>query len=236
MTKNDHSYPILYVVGYVIYFCAILTLVIIVGGGDWTWFNGWTYVISVTLVMGIGLVIINQRNPGVIRNRSRLRKTGITDNTKKDASSDRFIMPLIGLCLAGIFFVSIMDYRSGWSKLPIGVSILGLVITIIGVFVVNLAQLQNTFASKTLDINPNQQLVDTGLYGIVRHPFYTGFIIWMMFTPIALGSISGIVPAIALTIIFIIRIHFEERMLVKGIQGYRDYQARVKYRIIPGIY
>ena len=98
------------------------------------------------------------------------------------------------------------------------------------------AQLQNAYASKILDINKGQKLIDTGLYAHVRHPLYTGIILWFMGTPLALDSILAFIPAVLSSLGIIIRIKFEEEMLIKGMEGYQDYKERVKYRIFPKIY
>ncbi len=98
------------------------------------------------------------------------------------------------------------------------------------------AQMQNAFASKLLDINKDQKLIDTGLYAKVRHPLYSGAIFWALGSPIALGSVIGLIGSILVIIVLIIRIKPEEEMLIKGMEGYGDYQKRVKYKLFPGIY
>jgi protein-S-isoprenylcysteine O-methyltransferase Ste14 len=100
----------------------------------------------------------------------------------------------------------------------------------------NMAMLQNAFASKLLDINQDQQLIDSGLYARIRHPLYTGAILWLLSTPVALGSWWALIPAAIAVISILLRIRYEEEMLVEGMEGYADYQRRVKHKIIPGVY
>lgn len=208
----------------------------LVSSGDWLWINGWVYAISLAMNIGIGFFIINKHNPRVLRNRTRLRAQGLTTDTRKYALADRLVLPLIGLCVLGIFGLSSLGHRFGWFTIPLSVSLVALAISNVGLIISTIALVQNPFASKILDISKEQQLVDVGLYGMVRHPFYSGFIAFLLFTPIALGSVWGLIPALIIIIVFVIRIHFEEAMLAKGMEGYTDYQSRVKYKIIPGIY
>jgi protein-S-isoprenylcysteine O-methyltransferase Ste14 len=100
----------------------------------------------------------------------------------------------------------------------------------------NVALLQNTFASKLLDINKGQVLIDTGLYGHIRHPLYAGACLMILTLPIALNSWWGVLPALLGILALVIRVKYEEEMLVKGMEGYEDYQSRVKYKLIPKIY
>ena len=96
--------------------------------------------------------------------------------------------------------------------------------------------LQNSFASKLLDINPDQVLIDTGLYAHVRHPLYAGALLTILTLPIALGSWWGLIPAAVAGLALVVRTNPEEEMLIKGMAGYQEYQARVRYKLIPKIY
>ena len=100
----------------------------------------------------------------------------------------------------------------------------------------DIAILQNAFASKILDINKGQELIDTGLYAHVRHPLYAGAILWILAQPIALGSLWALIPAAVGALGMIARIKPEEEMLEKGMAGYTDYQTQVKYKLFPGIF
>ncbi|MBY8980744.1 MAG: isoprenylcysteine carboxylmethyltransferase family protein [Candidatus Lokiarchaeota archaeon] len=128
------------------------------------------------------------------------------------------------------------DYRYQWSPIPFIVEIVGLAIMNIGLIIMVIAMVQNAYASKLLDINKGQKLIDTGLYSHVRHPLYTGAIIMIIGLPIALGSWLSLIPAIIGAVAIIIRIKFEENMLIEGMDGYEEYRTRVKYKIVPKIY
>ena len=132
--------------------------------------------------------------------------------------------------------VAAIGHRFGWYTLPFGVAVFGTFIVNLGAILAQVATSQNAHASKILDINQEQFLVDTGLYGKVRHPFYSGFCVMIMFWPIALGSLWGLPLALLLCAGLVVRIHFEEDLLLKGMVGYENYQSRVKYKLIPRIY
>ena len=179
---------------------------------------------------------INKKNPRVIRNRMKLKKVGVTEKTKKSSRSDLFIMPLLSVGFIGALVLPPFDHRYQWSPIPFVAEMIGLLIMNIGLIIMGIAMIQNAFASKLLDINKGQKLIDTGLYGHVRHPLYAGAVLLILGLPIALGSWISLIFALIGALAMILRIKFEEEMLIKGMEGYEEYQIRVKYKIIPKIY
>ena len=203
---------------------------------DWAWIEAWLFIISFVINMTIIYYLINKKNPRVIRNRMKLKKVGLTEKTKSSARSDFFIMPLLSIGFIGALLIPPFDHRFQWSPIPFVLEIIGLLLMNIGLIIMAIAMVQNAFASKILDINKGQQLIDTGIYAHVRHPLYTGAVIMIIGLPIALGSWISLIPAAFGALALIIRIKFEEIMLVKGMDGYEDYRNRVKYKLIPKIY
>ncbi|MHA1730258.1 MAG: methyltransferase family protein [Promethearchaeota archaeon] len=223
-----------------IYGTMLFGLIIILPAWNLGWVEGWVYVLA---FMGITIVYyynINKKDPTVLRNRMKIKKTGVTDEIKKEADSDKWLLPLLGIPGFLIWILPGLDKRYGWTNIPfiplIIIEIIGFIAEIIGVILINMAQLQNAYASKMLDINKNQKLIDSGLYAHVRHPLYSGAALWFLGTPFALGSLYAIIPAVLTIIVLLIRIKFEEEMLIKGMDGYEDYRTRVKYKLIPKIY
>jgi len=145
-------------------------------------------------------------------------------------------MPILAIGFIGAMILPVFDYRYQWSSIPFIVEIIELVILNIGIAIMDIAMVQNAYASKLLDINKGQKLIDTGLYGHVRHPLYSGAVLLMLGLPIALGSWISLFPAAVGVLALIIRIKFEEEMLIKGMDGYIEYRTRVKYKLIPKIY
>jgi len=203
---------------------------------DWTWIEAWLFIISFAINMTIIYYLINKKNPRVIRNRLKLKKVGITEKTRSSSKSDIFIMPLLSIGFIGALILPPFDYRFHWSTIPFMVEILGLAIMNIGLIIMGIAMVQNAYASKILDIDKGQKIIDTGLYGHVRHPLYSGAILMILGLPIALRSWISLIPAVFGILALIFRIKFEEVMLIKGMDGYDEYRTRVKYKILPKIY
>jgi len=234
--KLDQPLPLWWVLGMLIVLTLFMSLLVFPLAGNWRWVEGWVFIISFMVNYSISIVMMNQKNPRVLRNRSKIRKEGLTEKTRQAAGSDRFIFPLIGIGFYGAIIVAALGERFGWYALPFGAALVGALLMNIGLVLVNMATLQNAFASKILDINKDQVLVDRGLYAHVRHPLYAGGIIMALFMPIALGSLWGAIPAAVAALMLVLRIEFEEEMLLKGMVGYEDYRSRVKFKLIPTIY
>jgi protein-S-isoprenylcysteine O-methyltransferase Ste14 len=206
--------------------------------GDWKWFEAWLFGGTMAIVMTISASILNKLNPRVLRNRMRSRKEGITKKTEKTAGTDKYILPLLGISGIGAFYLPAFSHRLNWAwdSIPLYAEILGLVICVSGMIIIFISLHQNAYASKILDINKEQKIIDTGIYGKIRHPVYTGYATLFLGTPIVLGSWVSVSFSILSLIILVIRIKFEEDMLIAGMEGYEEYRERVKYKLIPGIY
>lgn len=232
----DKPFPIWVIVIMPFYAGLFMALVLFPLAGDWRWLEGWMYNAVFMLITGISYFKINQENPRVIRNRMKFKKKGLSAVTRPSASSDRFILPFVGVGFFGAFILPSLGHRYGWVSVAFLVEIMALLIVIVGNVIMSIAMLQNAYASKLLDINQDQKLIDTGLYARVRHPLYAGAALMILATPIALGSWWGVLPACVAVVALILRIKYEEEMLVQGMQGYVDYQKRVPYKLIPGIF
>ena len=234
--EMDKPLPLWVMIILPIYGGGFLALITFPIAGDWGWLEGWAFVITFAINIVVSYVYINKKNPRVIRNRMKVKKEGLTAGTKKPAGSDRFIIPIMGLGFFGAMIISGLDHRYGWTSIPFAVEMIGLAVVNAGMIIMDIAMLQNAFASKLLDIKKGQELIDTGLYARVRHPLYSGVILMILALPIALGSWWGLIPAVIGILSLVLRVKFEEEMLEKGMDGYTDYQTRVKYKLIPGIY
>jgi len=203
---------------------------------DWGWLEAWLFTIIFAINITISNLILNAKTPRVLRNRMKVKKEGLTAKTKKSAGSDWFIMPMLSAGFFGALFIPPFDHRFGWSSIPFMLEMVGLIMTNAGMIFMYVVMQQNAYASKLLDINKGQTIIDTGLYSHVRHPMYSGACLMILAVPIALGSWWGMIPAAAGALSLVFRTRFEEDMLVKGMDGYADYQNRVKYKLIPGIF
>ena len=234
--EMDKPFPIWVIMVIPFYVGIIFSVLLFPIAKDWGWLEAWIFIIAFAINITVSYFIINQKNPRVLRNRMKVKKEGLTSKTKKSAGSDNFIMPVLGVGFIGALILPAFDHRFGWSSIPFMVEMIALVFTNIGMIIMDIAMLQNAFASKLLDIKKGQELIDTGLYARVRHPLYSGACLMILAFPIALGSWWGVIPAVIGMLSLVFRIKFEEEMMVKGMDGYSDYQTRVKYKLIPGIY
>ena len=140
------------------------------------------------------------------------------------------LMFLVGFILAGL------DFRYGWIKLPIGVSIAATVVFIIAYVLYAEVLRENAYLSRTIEVQEGQKVVDTGLYGIVRHPMYAVTLALFLSMPLILGSVISFFVFLAYPFIIAARIKNEEKVLTEGLEGYREYKQKVKYRLIPFIW
>lgn len=234
--KSNKPLPLWGIALIPVYISALFIIILFPLAQDWAWIEAWLFIISFVINMTTGYYLINKKNPRVIRNRMKLKKVGVTEKTKRSARSDWFVMPVLSIGFIGALIIPPFDYRYQWTPIPFMVEIIGLIFMNIGLIIMVIAMVQNAYASKILDISKGQKLIDTGLYGHMRHPLYTGAILMILGLPVALGSWISLISAAIGALALIMRIKFEEKMLIKGMDGYEDYQTRVKYRLIPKIY
>jgi protein-S-isoprenylcysteine O-methyltransferase Ste14 len=138
--------------------------------------------------------------------------------------------------LAAIMVFSVLDHRFGWSPVPPAVSLVGDVLVALGLGLAILVVIQNAYAGTTVIVETEQKLVSTGVYGLVRHPMYTGNVIVMVGIPLALDSYWGLVFVIPGLVVFALRIRDEEQLLTQELSGYREYAQQVQYRLVPYVW
>ena len=134
------------------------------------------------------------------------------------------------------FIIPGLDKRFGWSDIPPEVIIATDVVILGGYFIIFMVFRQNSYASRIIEIDKEQKVITTGLYGIIRHPMYLGVLIMYLPTPLALGSYWGLIPMGLLPVALVFRILNEEKVLSENLEGYKDYCRKTKYRLIPYIW
>ena len=128
---------------------------------------------------------------------------------------------MVFISFPAMFVVSALDHRFGWSPVPASVSVIGDVLVAVGLGLAMLVIVQNSYAAANVTVEAGQQLVSTGLYGLVRHPMYTGNVVLMLGIPLALGSYWGLLLVIPGVVVLILRIRDEEDLLTHELSGYR---------------
>ncbi len=150
--------------------------------------------------------------------------------------AQRIIMSLTSLGFIGLLVVPALDRRFGWSHMPPGVALAGDVLVGFGFLGVFYVFRENSFSSATIELAPDQKVISTGPYTLVRHPMYAAALVMLLGIPIALGSWWGVPVIVAILPALIWRLLDEEKFLAKNLPGYPEYQARVRYRLIPPVW
>ena len=148
----------------------------------------------------------------------------------------KIIQSVASVAFLGIFVLSAFDYKNEWSDVPLLFSYLADLFCAFAFVFLFYVFKQNRFLSATIEVQEKQQVISTGLYGIIRHPMYTGAFILLFFTPIALGSYYGLLPVLVLIAVIVYRAFDEEQELKQNLVGYKEYCEKVKYRLIPFIF
>jgi protein-S-isoprenylcysteine O-methyltransferase Ste14 len=147
--------------------------------------------------------------------------------------SQKILQSFFSLLLIILILISVIDHRNNLSNVPIVFIIISYLMILFGIYTFYRVFRENSFASATVEVDKEQKVISTGPYSIVRHPMYSGALLLFIFTPIALDSLYGIIPAVLILIILIFRTLDEENFLNKDLTGYPDYCKEIKFRLIP---
>ncbi len=189
--------------------------------------NGWLFMGILFIPMFIVGIVLFIKSPSLLEKR--------LDNKEKQ-KTQQGVVKLSGLMFLGGFIVSSLDFRFGWSKVPVWIVITGIVLFLIGYVMYAFVLKQNAYLSRTIKVEDNQKVITTGLYGVVRHPMYLATLLMFLPIPLILGSFYGLIAFALYPVIIIIRILNEEKVLSNELVGYEEYKSKVKYRLIPFIW
>jgi protein-S-isoprenylcysteine O-methyltransferase Ste14 len=153
--------------------------------------------------------------------------------TAEARMAQKIVIAGLYLSLVAMVIVSVLDHRFGWTPVPTAICLAGDVLVAMGLGLVGVVVVQNSYAAATVQVQTGQKVVSTGLYGLVRHPMYTGNVIMMVGIPPALGSYWGLVFVVPGLIVLVSRIRDEEKLLQEELDGYREYAQKVRYRLVP---
>lgn len=157
-------------------------------------------------------------------------------DAKEKQAAQKGVLALSGLMFIGGFVVAGLDHRFDWSRMPLWVTITAAALFLVSYGLYAEVLRENAYLSRTIKVEEGQQVVDTGLYGIVRHPMYTATILLFAMMPIILGSWYALIVFAIYPVIIILRLKDEEDLLTRELSGYADYKKRVKYRLLPFIW
>lgn len=205
----------------------LVGLLIFVPAGTLSFINGWLFMGILFVPMFFAGIVMMIKNPELLKKRL---------NAKEKQREQSMVIKLSGLMFLVGFIVAGLNYRFKWNMLPTSVSIGAAVVFLLSYLLYAEVLRENTYLSRTIEIQENQKVIDTGLYGIVRHPMYSVTVLLFLAMPLALGSLFSFVIFLAYPFIIAKRIKNEETLLEKELKGYREYQKKVKYRLIPFIW
>lgn len=206
---------------------ALVGVLIFLPAGTLSFFNGWLLLGILFVPMFFAGILMMLKNPELLK--SRL-------NAKEKAREQSLVVKLSGLMFLVGFIVAGLGFRFGWYALPKGV-VIGAAAVFLMAYVLYAEVLrENTYLSRTIEVRENQKVIDTGLYGIVRHPMYSVTLLLFLSMPLVLGSVYSFLVFLAYPFIIAKRIKHEEEFLEKELDGYIEYKQKVKYRLIPFIW
>ena len=205
----------------------VVGLMLFVPAGSISYWQAWLYmgVIFVPLVFAVAYLLKN--DSGLLERRMKMEE--------KIGGQKRIVLLSSVVFLAG-FLLPGLDYRFGWSEVPVALVLVADAIVFLGYLITFVTLRENSFASRIIEVEPRQQVISTGPYAVVRHPMYAGMLLMFLFTPLALGSSLALVVFVPLAVMIVLRIRKEEAMLSRELPGYREYCGKVRYRLVPGIW
>jgi protein-S-isoprenylcysteine O-methyltransferase Ste14 len=195
--------------------------------GTFDYWQAWVWFAVLFIPMGISLFFLVKRDPTLLERRI---KTNETRPEQKRIIAFSVIYFLIAFLLPGF------DQRFGWSTVPVWVVLLADLFVLAGYTLYILVLNANSYASRVIEVMQGQQVISTGPYALVRHPMYLAMILMMVASPLALGSYWAAIPSIALIFLLAARVKNEEELLLKELNGYREYTQKTRYRLIPFIW
>lgn len=205
----------------------LIGLLLFLPANSISYWNGWLFMALLFIPMFIAGIIMMIKSPNLLK---------IRLNAKEKESEQKEVVILSGLMFLVGFIIAGLNYRYSWIKLPNIVIIISSITFILSYIVYAIVLKENAYLSRTIEVQDNQKVIDTGLYGIIRHPMYTATIFLFLSMPLILGSVISFIIFLIYPFIIVKRIKNEEKVLEKELKGYKEYKKKVKYKLIPFIW
>ena len=205
----------------------LVCLILFIPAGSFKYWNAWLFIGLLFVPMFVAGMVLIRRNPELLKKRL---------NAKEKEIEQKHIVALSGLMFLTGFVIAGLNYRYNWIELPDIVIIIASIIFVIAYIFYAEVLRENTYLSRTIEVQDDQKVIDTGLYGFVRHPMYGATIIMFLTIPLILGSIISFLIFLIYPFIIGKRIGNEEKVLEKDLKGYKEYKEKVKYKVIPYIW
>ena len=205
----------------------IIGALLFIPANSFEYWNGGLFMGLLFIPMLLAGIILMIKNPELLRKRL---------NAKEKESEQKQIVLFSGLMFLSGFIIAGLNYRYKWIEIPSIVVIISSILFLIAYILYAEVLRENTYLSRTIEVQENQKVIDTGLYGIVRHPMYAVTILLFLTMPLILGSIISFIIFLIYPIIIGKRIKNEEKVLEKDLKGYAEYKKKVKYKVIPFVW
>ena len=205
----------------------VVGLLLFLPAGTLRFPNGWLLIALLFLPMLIAGVVMIFRNPELLKKRL---------NAKEDEREQKAVLALSGVMFLAAFVVAGLNFRFSWFTLPVWAVCAASVVFLAAYLMYAEVMRENAFLSRTVEIQEEQTVVDTGLYGVVRHPMYCATLFLFLSMGLVLGSPVSFAILLFYIPIIVLRIKNEEKVLLQGLQGYDEYCKKVKYRLIPFVW
>jgi protein-S-isoprenylcysteine O-methyltransferase Ste14 len=208
-------------------FFLVMGLILFGTAGSLQYWQAWIYLITLGGLVTVTGVYLIRNDPALFERRMRMKER---ESVQKKIIFSSFLY--IGL----LFILPALNFRFEWTITPVWVVILGDILIAIGYSIFHRVLRENSFASRVIEVEQGQKVIDSGPYASVRHPMYQGVILIYAFTPLALGCWWMVLPALSIIPILAARIRNEEMVLARDLPGYTEYLEKVKYRLLPGVW
>ncbi len=205
----------------------LVGLFVFLPAGSLEFLQGWIFMGVLFVPMFIAGIFMMFKSPQLLEKRLKGKET---------QKEQDLVVKLSGLMFSSGFVIAGLNFRFRWYVLPVPVSIIATVIFLVAYLLYAEVLRENTFLSRTIEVQENQKVIDTGLYSIVRHPMYSVTLLLFLSMPLILGSVQAFVIFLVYPFLIAKRIKNEEAFLEKELQGYTEYKNKVKYRLIPFIW
>ena len=202
----------------------IICILVFIPAGTLDYPNGWLFRALLFIPMFFAGIIMLFKSPDLLRRRL---------NAKEEEDEQKTVILVSGIIFLLAFILAGLNFRFGWFKLPTLVIMIASVIFLLAYIMYAEVLRENEYLSRTVEVSENQKVVNSGLYGIVRHPMYTSTIFLFLSMPLVLDSIFSFIVMLVYPIIIIFRIRNEEKVLENELAGYKEYKEKVKYKLIP---
>lgn len=216
--------------GGLLFLLLVLGVALFLSAGSLAYWQAWVYL----AVFGLSVFLITAY---LMRYDQRLLasrvQAGPVAETQK---SQQVIQSLASLFFIALFIVPGLDHRFNWSVVPTVISLIADGLVGLSLYFIFLVFRENTYTSATIEVANQQKVISSGPYSIVRHPMYAGAFVLLLFTPLALGSWIGVLFALPVMAVIVVRLLEEEKFLAASLGGYAEYRQKVRYRLIPYIW